>query len=81
MALITITGDCDLVKVKKGEECLAYICADCQLRHFGEFNRHGTSREHQDECQCCGHLGFGVMCVCTIGDWLAIKPLRKHIHN
>ena len=55
MALITITGDCDLVKVKKGEECLAYICAYFQPHHFG----------------------FGVMCVCTIGDWLSIKPVCK----
>ena len=77
MALITITGDCDLVKVKKGEECLAYICADCQHRNFGEFNQLGTRLEHQGLCHCCGHFGYGVMCVCVIGDWLSLKPIRK----
>ena len=77
MALIKITGECDLIKVKKGEECLAYVCADCQHKHFGEFNRLGTKLDHQGLCQCCGHFGYGVMCVCVICDWLSLKPIRK----
>ena len=76
MALIVITGDCDLKKVKKGGECLAYICTDCQLTHLGEFNRYGTSTDYQGLCKCCGHFNYGVMCVCTIGDWLSLKPIR-----
>ena len=81
MALIKVTGDCDLVKVKKGEECLAYVCADCQHFHFGEFNRLGTRFEDQGFCQCCGHFGYGVVCVCIIGDWLSLKPIRVHVEN
>ena len=81
MALIKITGDCDLLKVKKGEECLAYVCAHCQYSSFGGFNRVGTNFEHSGICQCCGHIDYGVVCVCVLGDWLSLNPIRVHHEN
>ena len=76
--MITLRCDADFRKIAKGQIFLAFICESCQRRSIGSSKSYGATLLDTAECQSCGHIRYGFVCKCLLGDWLSVAPIAHH---